>query len=564
MNECTKANSQRWHYALTSRLVLGLAAICALTLGPAATASAKKKKPSYPSPFAITKDGPVLGMTVNGVNEFLGIPYAQPPVGPLRWMPPEPLGRFTTPLEATAFGSECTQPGSPSPTGSENCLFLNVYTPSQAVPADAAEQTDDATAPEAKKKKSRGLPVLVWIHGGGLTAGAGDLYDPTPLVNGGGVIVVTINYRLGVLGFLAQSGLDAERHLLGNYGLMDRQFALKWVKNNIKAFGGNPKEVTIFGESAGGQSIYSQLASPLAKGLFRGAIAESGSYLEFQDYFTAIETLKSAETTDGLAPSGNSVATAVGCSSLTAACLRAVPADDLVEAEALVVYPFVDGKLLTQTPTAAFADGRFNRVPVISGTNHDEYRVFVAEEYDAVGNPIDTLGLYDEAVTALWTTALAMYVENLYRYASYPVGGLALSASGTDGVFSCPARNADKSLSKFTPTYAYEFNDENAPPGTIPGLSFPLGAFHGAEIQYLILVSGGVFAFTTDQQTPSDSMISYWTQFAKTLNPNSSGQPMWSKYNASADQFQSLVPPTPMPETNFNTFHNCDSFWNTF
>jgi para-nitrobenzyl esterase len=462
------------------------------------------------------------------------------------------------PLEATQFGSECTQPG---PTGSEDCLFLNVYTPAQAAPADATDPVGDATADAAKKKA---LPVMVWIHGGGLTAGGGDLYDPTPLVKGGGVIVVTINYRLGVLGFLAQTALDSEGHESGNYGLMDQQFALKWVKTNIKAFGGNPKQVTIFGESAGGQSIYCQLASPLAKGLFRGAIAESGSYVEFQDYFDAIEPLLTAETVDGFAPSGNSVATAVGCGDQSAECLRAVSADTLVAAEASVLYPFVDRELLTQTPAAAFAAGEFNKVPVIAGTNHDEYRAFVAEEYDGTGNPIDTLEEYDAAVTALWTSALASDVEGLYPYASYPNGGLALSASGTDGVFSCPARNADKLLSKFTKTYAYEFNDENAPPGTIPGLSFPLGAFHGAEIQYLMLVTGDIFPFTTDQQALSEAMISYWSEFARKLNPNSSGQPEWSSYRASVDQFQSLVPPTPMPETNFNTFHNCDSFWNTF
>jgi para-nitrobenzyl esterase len=541
----------------TSILVLGLTAICAILLGPAATASAKKK-PSYPPPFAITKSGPVLGMTVNGVNEFLGIPYAAAPVGALRWLPPEAFGKFAMPFEATQFGSECTQPG---PTGSEDCLFLNVYTPAQAAPADATDPVGDATADAAKKKA---LPVMVWIHGGGLTAGGGDLYDPTPLVKGGGVIVVTINYRLGVLGFLAQTALDSEGHESGNYGLMDQQFALKWVKTNIKAFGGNPKQVTIFGESAGGQSIYCQLASPLAKGLFRGAIAESGSYVEFQDYFDAIEPLLTAETVDGFAPSGNSVATAVGCGDQSAECLRAVSADTLVAAEASVLYPFVDRELLTQTPAAAFAAGEFNKVPVIAGTNHDEYRAFVAEEYDGTGNPIDTLEEYDAAVTALWTSALASDVEGLYPYASYPNGGLALSASGTDGVFSCPARNADKLLSKFTKTYAYEFNDENAPPGTIPGLSFPLGAFHGAEIQYLMLVTGDIFPFTTDQQALSEAMISYWSEFARKLNPNSSGQPEWSSYRASVDQFQSLVPPTPMPETNFNTFHNCDSFWNTF
>ena len=229
-----------------------------------------------------------------------------------------------------------------------------------------------------------------------------------------------------------------------------------------------------------------------------------------------------------------------------------------------VVYPFVDGKLLTQTPTAAFDSGEFNKVPVISGTNHDEYRAFVAEQYDGTGNPIDTEAEYMAAITALWTSFLASHVLAIYPYADYPNGGLALSASGTDGVFSCPARNADQALSKFTKTYAYEFNDENAPPGIIPGLSFPLGAFHGAEIQYLMLITGDIFPFTADQQTLSDSMISYWTQFAKTLNPNSARQPMWSPYSASADEFQSLVPPTPMPETDFNTFHNCDSFWNPF
>ena len=552
-------------YPIIATLVLAAAVVCASALGLDASASAAM---SFPKPFAITKSGPVLGMTVDGVDEFLGIPYAAAPIGDLRWMPPQPFGKFTAPLQATQFGGVCTQSG---PTGSEDCLFLNVYVPTNAEP-NALEQPGDEMAElpdfflHGKPKKKPGeLPVMVWIHGGGLTGGAGSLYDPSPLVNGGGVIVVTINYRLGVLGFLAETGLDAENHLLGNYGLMDQQFALKWVKKNIKAFGGNPKEVTIFGESAGGQSIYAQLASPLAKGLFRGAIAESGSYTEFQPYFTAIEPLKTAETSGGFAPSGNSIATAVGCSNQMASCLRAVSADVLIAAQIGVLYPFVDGKLLTQTPGAAFASGKFNKVPVISGTNHDEYRIFVAEQYDGTGNPIDTSEEYTAAVTALWTNSLLVNsVLGLYPYASYPNGGLALSASGTDGVFSCPARNADKSLSKFTKTYVYEFNDENAPPGTVPGLSFPLGAFHAAEIQYLMHITGATFPFTADQQALSDSMVSYWTQFAKTLNPNSSGEPTWSSYSASADQFQSLVPPTPMPETNFNTFHNCDSFWNTF
>jgi len=558
MTNSETANQRLERCGVISKLALGLAAVSAFTLGPAASASAKTA--SYPEPFAIAQSGVVLGTTVNGVDEFLGIPYATPPVGPLRWLPPEAFGEFAGgTFEATQFGNECTQPG---PTGSEDCLYLNVYTPTGSEPGNAVKQADDETT--AASKKPSGLPVMVWIHGGGLTAGGGDLYDPTPLVNQGGVIVVTINYRLGVLGFLAQAALDSEGHERGNYGLMDQQFALKWVQENIKAFGGDPKKVTMFGESAGGQSVYCNLASPTAKHLFGGAIAESGSYTNFQDYFPAIVPIETAETTDGFAPSGSSVAISVGCSSQTAACLRAVPAATLVAAQALVVYPFVDGKLLTKTPMAAFKSGQFNHVPVIAGTNHDEYRYFVAGEYDLAGNPILTFGEYSAAATALWTTELEPYVLEYYPYASYASGDLALAASGTDGVFSCPARNADLLLSKFVKTYAYEFNDENAPPGTVAGVTFPLGAFHGAEIQYLMLVTGDVFPFTTDQQALSDAMISYWTQFAKTGNPNSADEPAWPKYSKSTDEFQSLVPPAPMTESNFNAFHQCDSFWDLF
>src|SRR5208337_1710458 len=234
----------------------------------------------------------------------------------------------------------------------------------------------------------------------------GSIYDPSQLVKKG-VIVVTINYRLGYLGFFAQSAIDAESHLNGNYGLMDQQLALKWVRDNIAGFGGDPNRVTIFGESAGGQSVYAQLASPLAAGLFRGAISERGSYLEFQDYYFFIVTLAPAETTgsEGV-PSGAAIADSVGCTSQTAACLRAVPAASLIAIQAGTQYPFVDGTLLTQTISAAFASGEFNRMPVISGGNHDEWRLYVAENYDFKGNPILTSAEYDTAVTALWGSVL--------------------------------------------------------------------------------------------------------------------------------------------------------------
>ena len=365
------------------RKSMGFLVVLAVVCGSIAIASAGD---SF-NPLALTESGLVIGTTVNGVNEFLGIPYAAPPLGPLRWTPPKPYGLFHgLVLKATQVGSECTQPG---PFGSEDCLFLNVFTPQNVLADDLLED------------HGRGLPVMVWIHGGGLVTGGGDLYDPTPMMNEG-VIVVTINYRLGYLGFFAQSALDAEHHLAGNYGLMDQQLALKWVQKNIKGFGGDPNQITIFGESAGGQSVYAQLASPTAAHLFRGAIAESGSYGEFQDYFDFIVGLTSGETTGTLfVPPGDSVAASVGCSSETSACLRAVPAAALAAEEPGTIYPFVDGTLLTQTPGQAFASGQFNRVPVISGSNHDEYRLFVADEYDFTGHPL-TDAEYPEAVAAVF------------------------------------------------------------------------------------------------------------------------------------------------------------------
>ena len=242
----------------------------------------------------------------------------------------------------------------------------------------------------------------------------------------------------------------------------------------------------------------------------------------------------------------------------------------MVAGEASPVYPFVDGTLLTQPIGAAFATGEFNHVPVISGTNHDEYRLFVAEDYDLSGHPILTSAEYDTAVNALWG-GLEPDVLALYPFANYPFGGEALGASGTDGIFSCPARNADQSLSKFVTTYAYEFNDENAPPpqSAFGGLlTFPLGAYHTSELQYIFK---GVNFFgippaplSSKQMRLSNAMIRYWTQFAKTGNPNSPGEPVWSPYSASTDQFQSLIPPTPVVESNFATAHQCTTFWDTF
>jgi para-nitrobenzyl esterase len=514
------------------------------------------------NPAIVTENGPLKGITTGPVNQYLGIPYAAPPLGTLRWTPPQSFGKWHGVFQATQFGSECPQTGFLGiPPFSENCLFLNVYTPKQKY----SGRGDD-----------KGLPVMVWIHGGSLVGGGGNLYDPTPLVEQGNVIVVTINYRLGLLGFFAQSALDAEGHLNANYGLMDQQFALKWVQRNIQAFGGDPERVTIFGESAGGESVHANLASPLAAGLFQRAISESGTVDDFQDYFDFWIPVGQGETTGtALVPSGMALATAAGCSSQTAACLRGLPASALVAAEPAEAFPFVDGTLLPQTLDAAFASGQFNQVPVISGGNHDEWRLFVAFGYDLLGNPLTNAG-YPAAVAALQflpvTDPFVLFLVNIaYPLINYPPpppflvsAPLALGALGTDELFACPERNADRLLSKHVTTYTYEFNDENAPLSLGIPLNFPLGAAHFAEVAYLFNYLGTPAPFTSDQQQLSQTMISYWTHFAKTGDPNSAGEPPWSPYSSITDEFQSFVPPTPAVESNFDSEHGCSALWNTF
>jgi para-nitrobenzyl esterase len=401
---------------------------------------------------------------------------------------------------------------------------------------------------------------MVWIHGGGLVSGASEFYDPTPLVVKGRVIVVTINYRLGFLGFFAHPALDSEGHLNANYGYMDQQFALKWVQKNIGAFGGDRNRVTIFGESAGGESVYSQLASPLAAGLFQRAIAESGAYA-FPDFVQTIVPLSQAEL------AGTALVTSLGsCPIQTSQCLRTLAIAGLVNAEPFPTEPIVDGTLLTQHPRDVFASGNFNQVPVISGTNRDEYRLFVAITYDYSGHPLVTGADYEQAVDAFWGTFFGQtFILPVYPLSNYASPGIALGASVTDGFFSCSARRADKSLSNHTQTYTYEFNDENAPLNFGFGpATFPLGAYHTAEIQYLFNIFGTPAPFSSNQQRLSDMMVGYWTQFAKTGNPNSDGAPTWSLYSAATDKFQSLVPATPVVESFFDADHKCSSFWDSF
>jgi para-nitrobenzyl esterase len=546
---------------LVLRLLFGLAAVCGVDVGALASAA--------DAPVVRTQDGPVTGLDCtgasgpcsgSGVEQFRGIPYAAPPVGTLRWTPPQPHERWPGVFKATTFGSPCTQlDKSRHPIGSEDCLYLNIFRPSQQNDESQGDHEDHGER----------LPVMVWIHGGVFVSGRGDEYNATQLVKRGAVIVVTINYRLGHLGFFAHPALDAEGHLNANYGLMDQQYALKWVQRNIAAFGGDPKRVTIFGQSAGGISVYANLASPTAAGLFQRAIAESGSTTLFQRYFDLIDTLAKAEN------NGTNAAASVGCGNQgnqTAQCLRATPASVLVAKQPLLLMPIVDGTVLTQTLDLAFESGQFNRVPVISGSNHDEYRYNVALTYDWAGNPLKDDG-YVAAVAAFMhvpeNNKLIPVLVSQYPLSNYhaPVGTqrapLALGALGTDFYFACTARNAVRLLSEYVPTFAYEFNDENAPWGYDP-ISFPSGAAHGSELAYLFPPSNRPgFRFTPAQQRLSEAMISYWTEFAHSGNPNSEKTPHWSSYDARSDKFQSMIPPAPTVESNFDTDHQCSSLWNT-
>jgi para-nitrobenzyl esterase len=391
---------------------------------------------------------------------------------------------------------------------------------------------------------------MVWIHGGALVTGESDDYLPTTLV-ADGVTVVTINYRLGALGFLAHPALADAQGQSGDYGLMDQQAALRWVQRNIASFGGDPRGVTVFGESAGGLSTLSQVASPAAKGLFQRAIVESGSYNLTQ------ASLASAEA------AGERFAAQAGCASQTAACLRSLPVSAILTNEATAGYtPNVNSEVLPETLKTAFATGHFNRVPIVNGTNRDEWRLFVALS-ELEGNPVTSSNYQSMISTTLGVpAAVAAIIAAKYPPSAFPSPSIALGAVGTDAIFACPALTIDQSVSHFVPTFAYEFNDENAPELLLPPVSFSYGAAHASEIQYLMDLPTAAFpaALSAPQQQLAAAMQGYWTNVAKRGLPGASGVPFWPRFTGLGQQIQSLAPPAPRTETDFAATHNC-GFW---
>ncbi|MFK7602904.1 carboxylesterase/lipase family protein [Deinococcus sp. SM5_A1] len=497
-----------------------------------------------------TEGGAVVGQQ-SSVRTFLGIPYAAPPVGELRWKPPQPAAAWNTPRDASKFGGKCPQkvialfalPGeTPGDIqGQEDCLYLNVYAPKGSTSAS-------------------NLPVMVWIHGGSYITGSSDSYDGTVLAEKNNMLVVTLNYRLGALGWLSLPALGTEDGggQSGNYGLMDQQAALKWVKTNIAAFGGDPAKVTIAGESAGGMSNCAHLASPQSAGLFRGAIIQSGLCTSPGNSVTLADAQNRNQK----------YASNLGCKTDDLACLRATPVDRLLSTKVpglrpaanLVWSPVYASKLLPLTLRDAFTTGQFNRVPVMNGTNHDEGRLFVSVA-SPDGKPISPV-VYWGGTGLTVGAANTVKVLNQYPYRNFGTPALAFATMFTDAVFSCPALRVDAALSKYVPVYAFEFNDPNAVTIVKTPVDLPsLGAHHSSGLAYAFQskVDGlADFAdFTLAQRQLSDAFSAAWVSFIKTGKPASAD---WKTFDPAQNNVQVFRPEGVQPSILFSNDHRCN-FW---
>ena len=449
-----------------------------------------------------------------GVHVYLGIPFAAPPVGNLRWQPPQPPAPWKGVREATAFGHACWQAPYPVnsiyqaklPPLSEDCLYLNVWTP-------------------AKSSEDR-LPVMVWIHGGGFTRGsaATEAYDGENLARKC-VVVVTINYRLGVFGFFAHPALTREsaHHASSNYALLDQIAALQWVKKNMAAFGGDPGCVTIFGESAGSWAVNSLMASPLAKGLFHRAIGESGGS------FAPMKTLAAAEK------SGEQLAAALGArknkDQETLKTLRAMSPEELLKAaDAPVVRPIVDGWVLPQDVATIFAQGKQNDVPLIAGSNSDEGTT-LAPEGALIRSAMFTAGVRQRYGD------LAGDFLKIYPAATDEESVASFFAAYRDQIFGWEMRTWTSMATRtgHHPAYLYYFTRRPPAPQ-----SHRLGAFHASEIAYVFGNFVWPFPWQQADHKLSEIISSYWVNFARTGDPNGEGLPQWPVYNTQEDQAMEL------------------------
>lgn len=540
------------------RLVLGLCVpllatiVVTLAFSSAHAASATGSAPACAAGTTVqTSTGPVCGIVQNGVESYLGVPYAAPPVGALRWKPPQPHAPWTTTFQATQPGALCPQPAIPgesAPTNtSENCLTLNVQVPTNA--------------------GSTRLPVMVDIHFGGFITGGA--LDGSSLAAGGHVVVVSMNYRLGILGFLADKALGPHS---GDYGLQDQYSALRWVKQNIAAFGGDPRNVTIEGSSAGGASVCDAIVSPTARGLFQKGISESGFYnYNVNTIWWPADCKSKLETETQAQKAGAAFAAKVGCghASDLAACLRVVPVDTLIADAGQVlaptaggaIGPIVNGTTLPRSPGRAFATGDFNHdVSLIIGVARDEFNGGVY-----VNQVIATTAAKYQALVRQQFGALAPTVMARYPLRRFPDSSpfIAYRTIMADAFSVCPALVADRRLAKHIPVYAYEFDDANS---LHPNDGLPLGSPHSAQATYLFpsAYEPPPVQFNPDQAPFRDQLIAEWSGLARTGSPNVDGTPYWTRFGHPAPRVMSLAPAgdsTMTPASTISLQHNC-SFWN--
>jgi len=488
-----------------------------------------------------TDRGLIQGKSAEGIDQWLGVPYAAPPVGALRWAAPEPAARWTGVRQATAYGGRCAQlaNGNGPRVDNEDCLYLNVYAPPGRFPGR--------------------LPVLFMIHGGGLTTGAGDQHDGSLIVNTDHIIVVSINYRLGPFGFLTIPGLGGSSALTasGNYGLLDQEAALRWVHRNIASFGGDPGKVTIDGESAGGWSVCALMTSPLARGLFRGAIMQSGS--------CTTQTVATAQAT------GLAFAKQAGCADpVTAvACLRALPEQTLLDASAGYSAQFTSGGPELPVPAAqAVASGNYNRVPLLMGDNHNEGRTF------SQGLTALTQQQADQLVTQIYGAARAPAILARYPWTSYPspytaaymIGDIWTDSGFLTGIGGCTTQNQAAVFAGSTRTFMYQFDDLHAPGLNNDHPGYEWGAGHAMELAYLWPSFNNGFSLydllTPAQLELSRQMVRYWGAFTTLGAPVVPGQPLWPRYTSG--QLMSLRPGGQTQTITAGTYaaeHQC-SFWN--
>ena len=490
--------------------LLALAALIVVTVPPSGAQSTP--------PLSVrTSLGIVTGRDSAGVARWLGVPFAAAPVGNLRWRAPQPPAAWSTPRDAAAYGPICMQTdaltklfGGVLDPVSEDCLTLNVW----------------SASPAGSKR-----PVLVWIHGGAFTHGSGrtPLYEGTRLALQG-TVVVTINYRLGIFGFLTHAALSAESpaRASGHYGFLDQVAALRWVKREIAAFGGDPDNVTIFGESAGAFSVGYHLVSPLSRGLFHRAILQSGTPLRFPLPIRGDDSAMTAERKGAalVARLGGTAGPEV------IARLRSERADSLLARAGNVrieeLPEAIDGEFLVEAPAVSLRDGRVARVPVIVGSNADESSILVRDL------KLKTQPELDSAVRAAYP-AFADRVLALYTREG-PQGPVrAYRQLWSDDVFTAPARETARALTKAgVPVYRYYYTRVA---NGLTGLA--LGAFHASEVPFVFGVRGvtsPLWGSAPGDTALAVAMSGAWARFAAGGDPNQEGLPSWPRFTVAGDE----------------------------